>query len=230
MKKILSTSYAFLFSFICLSQITVDQEIERVNNLLLDSITLEEIIDRAFENSPFLKSAAIEVERRALDIKKEKRSWLRELRFGFNFLDVSTSVNEQQQNVTTTSVLPNFGVSLTMSPETFVNRKTNIKDAKLNYQRFKRSLENERQNLKIQLITKYYNYLESLELHKIIEKSKENSIQQLLVIEERFKKGEIRIDAVLVAQKGLSDIEQALIKNFNRIKKLKKELEISING
>ena len=224
MKQIAFIAYVLYTTSLSAQVLSLDDEIERVNSILLDSLTLEEIVDRAMRKAPYLKASEIELKKKEVNLKIVRKSWLRDLRFGINFFDVTTSAGENQQTITSTTIFPNMGMSLSMSPETFVNRRNNVKTAKLEYQMFSQLYQNEKLSFKMDIVNKYYSYLETLKIQKILEKEHENGIQQLMIVEERFKQGELRVESLLDAQKGLRDLEQQLIKNKTSLLKSRSEL------
>lgn len=202
------------------------KERETIEVLLSRQEYLDSLIDNALKNSYYLKSFEGELAQQYENVKQERNKWLSTFRMGVNFFSVNTSVNAQDQSVTTAGVLPNLGLTLGIDPEKFINRKSYIREAQYNIVRSENQLKHQRRQIRDEILRLYYQYLEVLGIIELREEANETQRENCAVIEEKFKKGEARMEEVLVNQSAYVLTRESLLKSQLMIQKLKQEIEL----
>ncbi len=201
-------------------------EKESVEMLLDSEATLDSLTDNAIKNSYLLKSFEGELSQEYENVKQEKNKWLSTFRLGVNFFSLNTSVNAQDQSVTTAGVLPNLGLTLGIDPEKFINRQSYIREAKYNVIQAENQLKNQRRQTRDEIIRFYYLYLEALGIVELRDAANQMQIERCVIMEERFRKGEAQMDEVLQHQSAYVLTQEALLKARIAARKIKKEIEL----
>lgn len=204
---------------------STQREILRVAHILQEPHILDSLVDKAVENSPTLKAFTHDQALYQEEYLQKKRNWISSFRIGVNIFSVNTVATEEQ-SVTTTGVLPNLGVTLSIDPEKFVNRKSYMRQAHQKYLRSVQQQGAQRQTLKVYIMNQYYEYLELLEGTLMKKHILETRQQQYLTSEVSFKNGNIQYDQLMIIQNGMQLAEQDVMKSH--IQSLKKRNEIEI--
>ncbi len=213
----------------CRGQDTTDYQYEKqlIQILLKDEHTLDSIVDRTLNNSYTLKSLQAEVTQKQEALTQSKRSWLSSFIVGVNVFSQSTAFDETTQtSVTTAGFLPNMGVSLNVNPEKLVNLKSNARMARQDIVRAENAMKEQRRALRVFIVGKYYEYLEALSVLELRYNTYETQRESKIQAQQKFKRGEATYEEVLLAQNGLINAEESLMKAEIFTKKLKKELQL----
>ena len=219
-----------LLTFISLTgvaQETYQDEKHLVEVLLQDTAALDTLVDQMIRHAYLLKASEAELAQKQEVIGQEKRSWLSTFIMGVSLYNQSTAYDEQSgSSVTTTGVLPSLGVSLSINPEKLINVPSNIRIAQYEATRIENTLREQRRTLKLFIINKYYEYLESLNVLELRINSHERQQQQLAHTRLKFTRGEADFAAVLLVQNGLANTEEALMRAQMLVRKLKQEISL----
>ncbi|MEQ8812074.1 MAG: TolC family protein [Imperialibacter sp.] len=227
-----------LFIFICLlsplavfaqQEIDVAREIELVEVLLTNEAAIDSLVDLALVNSYYLKSFDAELAQQYENVKQEKNKWLSTFRMGINFFSLNTSVDGQNQSVTTAGVLPNLGVTLSIDPEKFINRGSYIRKAEYNIVRAENSLKNQRKAVRSQVVDIFYTYLEALGIAQLRISANQTQSEQVTLVTERFRKGEAGMEEVLLIQNGMNLTQEAVLKSELAVRKIRRQISIMIS-
>jgi outer membrane protein TolC len=202
----------------------VKQEIQAIELLLLNETALDSLTNLALDNSYYIHGFEAELGQQYENVREEKNKWYSTFRLGINFFSLSTSVNNQDQSVTRAGVLPNLGVSLSIDPEKFINRGSYIRKAQLNVTRAESQVHHQQKMLRKEIIGLYYQYLEALGIILLREEAKQYHQQQVTLLEERFKKGEGRLEDLLNNQGALALASEALLRAQLAVRKIKQEI------
>jgi len=214
---------------VCRGQDTTDYQYEKqlIQILLQDEHALDSIVDRALNNSYTLKSLQAEVTQKQEALAQSKRSWLSSFIVGVNVFSQSTAFDETTQtSVTTAGFLPNMGVSLNVNPEKLVNLKSNARIARQDIIRAENAMKEQRRALRVFIVGKYYEYMEALNVLELRYNTYETQRESQLQAQQKFKRGEATYEEVLLAQNGLINAEESLMKAEIFTKKLKKEIQL----
>ncbi|MEQ8687099.1 MAG: TolC family protein [Imperialibacter sp.] len=227
-----------LFIFICLlspltafaqQEIDVAREIELVEVLLTNEAAIDSLVDLALVNSYYLKSFDAELAQQYENVKQEKNKWLSTFRMGINFFSLNTSVDGQNQSVTTAGVLPNLGITLGIDPEKFINRRSYIREAEYNIVRAENSLKNQRKAVRTQVVDIFYAYLEALGIAQLRISANQTQSEQVTLVTERFRKGEAGMEEVLLIQNGMNLTQEAVLKSELAVRKIRRQISIMIS-
>ena len=211
------------------AQEVVDYQRERqlVELMLEDETVLDSLVDRMIQHAYLLKASEAELIQKHQMVKQEKRSWLSTFTMGISLYNQSTVYDDQSgSSVTNVGVLPNLGVSLTVNPERLVNMPSNVKIAQQDVLRIENTMKEQRRTLKVFITGKYYEYLEALNILELRISTHERQRQQATQARRRFERGEAKLEEVILAQNGLADAEESLMRARVSILKLKKEIDL----
>ncbi len=204
---------------------STQQEIFRVVHILQDPDILDSLVAKAVGNSPTLRGFEHDQALYEEEYLQQQRNWVSSFRLGLNIFSMSTVASEDQ-SVTTTGVLPNIGVTLSIDPEKFINRKSYMRQARQKYMRSVQQQAAQQQTLKVYIMNQYFEYLELLEGTLMKQHILETRQQQYLTAEVAFKNGNIEYDNLMIIQNGMQLAEQDVMKAH--IQSLKKRSEIEI--
>jgi outer membrane protein TolC len=200
------------------------RERETIEILLSDASHLDSLVNNALKNSYYVKSFEGELAQQYENVTQEKNKWLSTFRVGINFFSVNTTVNSQDQAVTTAGFMPNFGITLGIDPEKFINRSSYIREAQYNIVRSENQLKHQRRQIRDEILRLYYQYLEALGIMELRDEANETQKEHCTVIEEKFKKGEAAVEEVLLNQSAYVLTKEALFKTQISVRKLKQEI------
>lgn len=216
-----------LFPSFSWGQDSVDYQMDKqlIELLLKDDAALDSVVDLMLENSYLLQSAQADVIQQEESWGQAKRSWLSTFTMGVSLYSQSTSFDEETQtSVTTSGVLPSLGVSLSVNPEKLMNIRSNARIAQQNVIRSQNSLKDLRRQLKLFIVGKYYEYLEALSGLEFRYNTYESQREIEAQAQQKFERGEASFGEVLMAQNGLINAEEAVIKAEISVKKIKHEI------
>ena len=226
-----SAAMCFLIVFSLFGQVStesesIDREVFKISKLLNSPETIDSLVNRVYANSGLIRSLDHEVLMYEEEMLQKSRNWVSAFRFGVNIFSTNTTLGTENESITTTSVLPNLGLTLTVDPENFVNRKSEIRLSTSKRNRVSSLQDDHRQRLKIEIIKLYYEYLALLESLAIKQNTLDTRQQHALVMEVNFKNGIATYDQLLVVQNQVHLMEEDIVKA--RIEALKKESEIEV--
>ncbi len=202
------------------------QEIWRVTHIIKNPIILDSLVHRVHEQSGLLKSFDEEILMYDEEILQKKRNWVSSFRVGLNLISADTYAGYNNESITDVGVLPNLGVTLSIDPEKFVNRKSYVRQATNKRQRTYHIQQDHKQRLKKEILGLYYDYLMMLEGIVLKEHTLNTRKQHLNVLEVEFRGGIATYDELLVVQNQYNLWEAEYSKS--RIQALKKRSEIEV--
>lgn len=202
---------------------------QSIEILLSNESAIDSLVNLAITNSYAINGYKAELLQQHENVRQERTRWLSTFRLGINFFSMTTSVNSLDQSITRVGVLPNLGFNLTVDPEKFINRSSYIREAQQNVVRAESQVRNQRKMLRTEIIGLFYTYLESLGILELRTSASQNMAEQCLLIEEKFKKGEGRMEDLLNTQNALVLARESLLKAQLNVRKLRKEINILIS-
>lgn len=231
MKTLLSLATVVLIHFSLNAQDLKNEsdyqkEIWRVTHILKNPIILDSLVQRVHEHSGLLKSFDEEMGMYDEEIAQKRRNWVSSFRVGLNIISANTYAGYNNESVTDVGVLPNLGVTLSIDPEKFVNRKSYVRQATNKRQRSYHLQQEHKQRLKKEILGLYYDYLMMLEGIVLKEHTLNTRKQHLDVLEVAFRGGAATYDQLLVVQNQYNLWEAEYSKS--RIQALKKRSEIEV--
>ncbi len=229
MRLFIFTCLLFPFAVAAQQDVDVAKEIEIVEVLLSTEAAIDSLVDLALLNSYYLKSFDAELAQQYENVKQEKNKWLSTFRMGINFFSLNTSVDGQNQSVTTAGLLPNLGITLGIDPEKFINRRSYIREAEYNIVRAENSLKNQRKAVRTQVVDIFYAYLEALGIAQLRESANQTQSEQVTLVTERFRKGEADMEEVLLTQNGMNLTQEAVLKAELSVRKIRRQIAIMIS-
>jgi len=209
-------------------KINAVKEKELVEILLTNESAIDSLVEFALINSYYLKSFDAELAQEYENVLQERNKWLSTFRLGINFFSINTSIDGQNQSVTTAGLLPNLGLTLGVDPEKFVNRRSYIREAQLNVERAENQLKNQRKQIRTEVVDLFYTYLEALGILQLRDVANQTQEEQLLLLTEKFKKGESRMEEVLLTQNAYNLTQEALMRAELDVRKLRRQISILI--
>lgn len=201
------------------------QEIQRITHILNHPDVLDSLVKKAVGHSPTLKAFDHDMALYEEEYLQKKRNWISSFRMGLNVFSTNT-VAYENQSVTTTGVLQNFGVTLTIDPEKFVNRKSYMRQATQKLQRSSQQQKSQELTLKVYITNQYFDYLELLESILMKQQILETREQHYLTSEVAFKNGNIEYNNLMIVQNSVQLAQQDLIKAQIQSQKKLNEIEI----
>jgi outer membrane protein TolC len=214
-KAILNTLALFLF-FTGFGQTTAEILKYRSPKLAVDTIA-EALAQLAVEN-PQIKMAAYDAKSAEYTWRASKYMWSNAVFAAANLNEYTINKKKsQEQGITTLYPRYNLGLRITLG-DFLVNPKT----TKANYYKFQSETEKSKkaaQDIKKEVIIAYQEYALSQKLQALQEEILQDELVAFTKGEQRFKNGEISLDAYTLALKTYND-EQ--VKNET----LKKELRV----
>ncbi|HQQ95795.1 MAG TPA: TolC family protein [Cyclobacteriaceae bacterium] len=202
---------------------------QSIEILLSNESAIDSLVNLAITNSYAINGYKAELLQQHENVRQERTRWLSTFRLGINFFSMTTSVNSLDQSITRVGVLPNLGFNLTVDPEKFINRSSYIREAQQNVVRAENQVSNQRKMLRTEIVGLFYTYLESLGILELRTSASQNMAEQCLLIEEKFKKGEGRMEDLLNSQNALVLARESLLKAQLNVRRLRKEINILIS-
>jgi outer membrane protein TolC len=193
--KILTTVAAL---FLLLNMQAQAQNTRSQDSLSVDAIA-KGLAQIAVENNGASKINEANVKVAEYNYKAQKTAWLDQFRASGNLneytLQRTLGTTPSDPNVLGRAFWPryNFGVGFPFG--IFVNQP---KQTKVQYYRYQAELENQniaKQNLGLQTMTAYYNYVQTQRLYELQEEAVQDASFAFTKTEEKFSKGEVPLDA-----------------------------------
>ena len=220
-----SESHAQTDSFI-LTEAQTEREILNVTRILHSEEILDSLVMRVIDNSNLLKAIDQEVMMYNEEYLQKKRSWVSSFRLGVNIFSASTSLDAQNESITSYGLLPNVGLNLTIDPEKLVNRKSYMRQA-INKSQYSTYIKaDSRQTLKKDILNHYYDYLSLLETVHIRQQGYVTRKQQADFFDGSFRNGEATYAELLIAENQVHLANESLMKAS--IDAMKKRSEIAV--
>ncbi len=206
----------------------LQQEIWRVTHIINDAHILDSLVQRVYKHSGLLKAFDEEMGMYDEEVLQKKRNWVSSFRLGLNILSANTYAGYEDQSVTDIGVLPNLGVTLTIDPEKFVNRKSYVRQATNKKQRSFYLQQDHKQRLKKEILGLYYDYLQMLECIVLKEHTLNTRKQHLSYMEVAFRGGTVTYDQLLVVQNQFNLWEAEYTKSRIQARKKRSEIEVML--
>jgi len=190
-----------------------------------ENYVIDSLVEVAFENSYFLQTLHEERAIRKTKVWQKKNSWLSSLRFGVQLFSLT---NDVQNEVSNTGLLPSVGVNLQISPDKILTLPSRVKMAKSDVRRAENDILRQRKILRTWVEQKYLDYLQALEVVKLRKERLQAQLEMAILIKEKFKIGEAKLDEVIKIQGGIEQMEEGLIRSQFAIEKIYRELNVMI--
>ena len=197
MKK--TSNYFFIIIFCCSSfsvAIAQTNDSERTSREILLP-PLEELIDAAIKNNPAVEFTSLGIEVKESLVSSERNYWTRN--FGFqadaeygNLSNSSYSLeadNSNLQSTTTTQWNYGAGVYLKIPIYDLINRKAQVKQAKLEVDQAKSMEERMKNEVRILVIEQYQQVLLTQKLLDIKSQNLGNARVNMQMVEKEFRNG-----------------------------------------
>jgi len=203
-----------------------EKEMLEVSRILYNDDVLDSIVTRALEHSNLIKAIDQEMKMFDEEILQKKRSWVSSFTFGVNVFSANTTLNTDNQSVTTYGVLPRVGLNLNVNPEKLINRKSYVRQT-TNRKEYSRYIqEDTRMTLKKNILNLYYDYLGALESVNIRQHAYNTRKQQADYLNGLFTSGDVEYAQVLIAENQMHLAKEALV--TTSIEAMKRRSEISV--
>lgn len=197
-----------------------------IEDILQNEAQLDSLVNRALQNSYWIKGFEAELAQQHENVKQEKNRWVSTFRMGVNFFSINTQVNSNNESVTTAGFLPQVGLTLSIDPERFISRSSYIREAKYNVTRAENQVQHQRKQIRLEIVQLFYQYMETLGILELRQIAQQTQQEQCTLIEAKFKRGEEQMEAVLLNQNALLMTSEAVIKAQLQIRKIKQEINI----
>lgn len=180
---------------------------------LPEMATLE---SQTLEKSALLKSQLVEIKEKQEQIGREKLGWLSSLRMGVQFLNVTQDFDAQ---VTRVGVLPSLGVNIQIDFERLFTTPSKIRTARLQKEKAHHTLGVMEQDLIERLQSLYYELKLLYSQSEIRYQTYITISEQLLLVEQRFKRGEESLESYLNALTSVDNAKESYLMIYFEIEK-----------
>ncbi len=184
---------------------------------------IDSLIQQALRQSAILKVQLNEVADKQEVINREKMGWLSSFKMGVQFLSISQDYSAQ---TTTVGVLPSLGISLQIDFERLFTTPSNIRSAKLQKSNAKLAYESESQTIAIKIQELLFDMELAIKQSEIRYQTFFTIADQLTLIEERFKRGELEISVYLNALNSINDAKESYLMVYYDVMKKKASLDL----
>jgi len=181
------------------------------------------LIQQALNQSAILKVQLNEVADKQEVINREKMGWLSSFKMGVQFLSISQDYTAQ---TTTVGVLPSLGISLQIDFERLFTTPSNIRSAKLQKINAKLAYESESETIAIKIQELLFDMELAIKQSEIRYQTFFTIADQLTLIEERFKRGELEISVYLNALNSINDAKESYLMVYYDVMKKKASLDL----
>ncbi len=197
MKSIVTAASLFML-FSLQAQVTNSSAVNRTDTATTEAVA-RALADMAVENTDNSLSVQEEVTKASeYSYKAQKTAWLDNFRASGNinsFSNNRSNINE----LTGQAFYPRYNIGVSVPFGIFVNYPKQTKAQFHNYQAQVESLRMAKQNLRLEVITRYYNYVRTQKLYELQEEVLQDVEFATKKTEERFSKGEVNLDAYTAA-------------------------------
>ncbi|MDX2128647.1 MAG: TolC family protein [Chloroherpetonaceae bacterium] len=189
-----------------------------------DRMTVDSLVIAAYKNSYLLEGL-----REGITVAEEKTfqesmHWLSNLRFGVQFLNLPTNPDYNGG-----SIIPTLGVNISLDLEGLVTLPSRISGAEAGKRVIENELLKQKRILRTWVESKYFDYLQSLELLKLQYAILESQEEQMKLVKARFEGGESKIEDYLLIQNAIAQTKQAIVRAEIEAKRIERELAIATN-
>ncbi len=171
-----------------------------------DSTSIEALAkalgDLAVENNPIGTQEAV-VKASEWSYKAQKTSWLDNFRASGNIRSLRNNSSDIGQ-VTADAFYPRYNLGLSFGLGIFVNYPKQLKAAYYRHQVEIESLKSAKDNLRMEVITRYYNYVRTQKLYQLQEEVLQDTEIATKKTEEQFSKGAVNLDVYTAATRRLN--------------------------
>ena len=187
------------------------------------SFSKDSLVSLAIQHSSLLKAQLEEIKDKQEVINREKMGWLSSFKMGIQFLNISQDYNA---DVTRVGVLPSLGLSIQIDFERLFTTPSNIRSATFQKNKIKQSYQVELQTLALQIQELVFDIDLALKQSEIRYKTFFTIADQLTLIEERFKRGEIEMSVYLDALNSVDQAKESYLLVYYDVLKKKAHLEL----
>jgi outer membrane protein TolC len=216
----------FLLALLC-SLFFINSQAQKLNQSLpvlpvKSTLYVDSLLVKAVEASAMIHVQQLEILQKQEQINREKKGWLSSFRLGVQFLSIST---DYQQEVTRVGVLPSLGLSLSIDFERLLTTSSLIRSAKLEKAKAEKLIELQQDELLSKLI-EITNSLElSYEQAQIRHSTFLTLLDELTLVQERFKRGELDLSNYLNAYSAVEQAKENYLMAFYSVKKQQQLLD-----
>ncbi|MEH0155783.1 TolC family protein [Limibacter armeniacum] len=187
---------------------------------------VDSLYDQALDNEIYLKMLDEERRKQVEEVTMQKKSWLENLTFGVQFYTRQNNVLGENGSI---EFVPSIGANIGINLYGIVTTKNRIRKAERDLD--KATLEKARweNQLRKDVELKYIDYMLALDQLKNKQKELDTAKQKRTLLKDRFEKGESPIEAYMMAEKEVDELENELLELKANV--LKSEVEIySLTG
>lgn len=207
--------FRLLFLFLATTSMAFGQDLpEPPTAIVLPNIG--DLEAQTLEKSALLKSQLVEIKEKHEQIGREKLGWLSSLRMGVQFLNVTQDFDAQ---VTRVGVLPSLGVNIQIDFERLFTTPSQIRTARLQKEKAIFELNVMEQNLMERTQTLYYDLKLLYSQADIRYQTYFTISEQLLLVEQRFKRGEETLESYLKALNSVDEAKESYLMIFFELEK-----------
>ena len=156
--------------------------------------------------------------------KGQKTAWLDNFRASGNINSFSNT--RDVNNITGQAFYPRYNIGVSVPFGIFVNQPKQTKAAYYSYQAQVENLKQAKQNMRLQVITLYYNYVRTLRLYELQEASLQDAEFATKKTEEKFGRGEVNLDDYTSATRRYNSEQAAKISMERDLMVARAELEM----
>jgi outer membrane protein TolC len=210
---------------------TSDTVIVIEEDLMNDSVffaqlpTMKSLIDSAIDNSPLIKRQDAQIVIRELQRKEVRQDWLKYMgvyattNYGVfdNFMNAQSGTTQGSTITTGNAFRWSVGLTITGAPfYDMINKPTQSKIKKLEAEQEIENKETIKRELRILVIQQYNDVVLNYKLLQIANENLQSNLTQLIMGEQQFKNGEIRLNE-------LANIKEMYFKSLITFEKQKSE-------
>ncbi|MDW7690505.1 TolC family protein [Flammeovirgaceae bacterium SG7u.111] len=226
MKYLVITLILFLFlNTYSIAQITPQESTVGFQMNGQENHIIDSLVEVAFQNSYYLQTLHEERSIRQTKVWQEKNSWLSSFRFGVQLFSVT---NDYQSEISNTALLPSMGVNLQISPDKIITLPSRVRIAKSNVRTSENDILRQQKILRSWVEQKYLDYLQALEVVRLRKERLQAQLEMAVLIKEKFKIGEAKLDEVIQTQGGIEQMEEGLIRSQFAAEKIFREINVMI--
>lgn len=190
----------------------------------------EYLVQLAWTNSPEAEGGKYIIDAKRQEVEIAKKEWTRNLMAGLNFNDVSLpyyfgSSKIDTNRVSRIATYPLWQVGIGINFGDLITRKNKIKIAESNRKLSEADLNSKKQKIKAQVLTRYQEYLLSVEILKVRLQSLDAAESNKTQISNRFTINKASFQDYNEANKTYVDALEGKIKSETEVKVRKLALE-----
>lgn len=208
MKTIVTTVLLFSLSFLQAQNTNSANRNRNADSLPPETIA-KALAQIAIENNGVGVQEAV-TKASEYNYKAQKTSWLDNFRASGN-INSFTNNNNTINGITGQAFYPRYNIGVSLPFGIFVNLPKQTKASFYNYQAQLENLRMAKQDLQLQVISLYYNYVRTQKLYQLQEESLQDTEFATKKTEERFGKGEVNLDVYTAATKRYNDEQGAKV-------------------